>query len=180
MYALSCKSGNKTPVANDDSLVVKTVQEFYEWYIHEAYPRSTSYYQVPYYKKLDETTYVFDLEEYKKRLSSLEYFSEGYKQRLMDRLQACNQEMKKVEWEYEPEPMFNIKACNYLWGNQWVGGQGELITGFRVDSVEASDGRAKTIVSILVDDRVFVQSILFLKKENDEYKIDDITLNWKQ
>ena len=180
IYALSCRSNDNKLVGNEDSLAVKTVQGFYSWYIHEAYPKSTSHYQVPDYKKIDGTTYIFDLEDYKERLNTIKYFSKEYKQKLIDKLQACNQEMKETKWDYEPEPMFNIKACNYLWGNQWVGGQGEMIDGFQIDSIKVNNNTAESIVSILIDNKVFVRSILSLKKVGNEYKISDIVLDWKK
>lgn len=179
-YALSCKASNKKPIANEDSLAIKTVQEFYDWYINEAYPKSTSYYQVPGYKKLDKFTYIFDLEEYEERLNTIKYFSENYKQKLINKLQNCNQEMQKIKWEYEPEPMFNIEACNYLWGNQWIGGQGERVDGFKVESIKIKNGEAECVVNILINNRSFVQSIVLLEKARNEYKISNIDLNWEK
>ena len=179
-YALSCRSSDRKHTANEDSLAAETVQEFYEWYINEAYSESTSYYQIPSYKKLSETTYVFDLEEYEERISTITYFSNSYKQMLTNRLQNCNQEMQKIVWDYEPEPMFNIKACNYLWGNQWVGGQGERIDGFNIESTEVDSDEAKSVVNILIDDRVFVRSIVSLVKVNGNYKISNIRLDWQK
>ena len=179
-YALSCRSNNIERAVIEDSLAANTVQKFYQWYIHEAYPKSTSYYQIPSYRKLDETTYVFDLEEYEERLNTVPYFSDTYRQTLISRLRNCNREMREVAWDYEPEPMFNIKACNYLWGNQWVGGQGEVIGGFKVDSIEVDGSKAKSVVSILTGGRVFVRSIVSLEKIKGNYKISGIELSWQK
>lgn len=164
---------------NQDSLALKTVDEFYDWYINDAYPKSTSYYQVPTFEKLDETTYVFDLEEFKERLNTIDYFSEDYKKDLVKRLESYNAEMRKVKWEYEPEPMFNIDACNYLWGNQWVGGQGEKINGFKIEEVQKNSDKLSIIVGILINDETFVRSHVFLTKKDKEFKINDIKLVWK-
>ena len=177
-YVLSCQSKDRKPGINTDSLAIKTVKEFYDWYINEAYPKSTSFYQVPGYKKLDETTYIFDLEEYKRRINTINYFSKGFKKKLITRLENCNQEMQKIEWEYEPEPMFNIDACNYLWGNQWVGGQGERISGFIIDETHTNGNEATVMVSILTGDKVFVRSKILLEMKEKEYKIEDIVLKW--
>lgn len=163
---------------NQDSLALKTVGEFYNWYINDAYSKSTSYYQVPTFEKLDETTYVFDLREFKERVNTIDYLSENYKKKLVSRLESCNSEMRKVKWEYEPEPMFNIDACNYLWGNQWVGGQGEKIDGFKIEEVQTNANDASVIVCILIEDKTFVRSHLFLTKKDDQYKIHDIKLIW--
>lgn len=176
--ALGCESSNKMLNSEEDSLAVKIVEEFYDWYINEAYPKSTSYYQVPSYKKLNNTTYVFDVKEYKKRINTINYFSEAYKEKLVNRLENCNHQMRKVEWEYEPEPMFNIDACNYLWGNQWVGGQGEKISGFKIDAINSNGSEVTVMVSILTGDKVFVRSKVLLNEREKKYLIQDIELEW--
>jgi hypothetical protein len=175
-HALNCQAGYIIP--NQDSLALKTVKEFYDWYINEAYPKNTSYFQVPDYKKLDENTYIFDLEEDKKRINTIDYFSEGFKDKLITRLNNCNQEMRKVKWDYEPEPMFNIVACNYLWGNQWVGGQGEKINEFKIESIQSDSDDFLVIVEILIGDKFFVRPHVSLKKTGEEFKINDINLVW--
>lgn len=176
LYALSSHSNHINP--NQDSIALKTVNKFYDWYINDAYPKSTSYYQVPPFKKLDETTYIFDLREFKERINTIDYFSEDYKEKLVSLLESCNVEMRKIEWDYEPEPMFNIDACNYLWGNQWVGGQGEKITGYIIDKVEKNSEEYSVMVSILMGDKTFVRSHVSLTKKDDEFKINDIKLIW--
>lgn len=178
---LSCKSENRPVTSfNEDSLAVKTVKEFYSWYINEAYPQSSSYYQIPNYKKLSNTSYVFDWDEYKTRLNTIHFFSEDYKQKLINQLEKCNEEMIKVEWESEPEPMFNIKVCNYLWGNPWVGGQGEKISGYKIESLSSEGNAKKCVVTILINNKPFVKSIVTIKKISDENKILDININWKK
>lgn len=180
--AMSCSADSgRTQKTDFDSLARQTVNEFYSWYINEAYPISTSYYQMPGYKELNPTSYIFDIDEYKSRLGKIEYFSPEYKERLVKRLSECNEEMLNFEWEYEPEPMFNIASCNYLWGNQWVGGQGENITGHEITSIEIiSDTVAICKVNILIEDTTFVKSIVTLERLNNvKPKISDISLQWK-
>ncbi|WKV10936.1 hypothetical protein [Marivirga harenae] len=174
LYTLSSHSNHTNP--SQDSLVLQTVDKFYNWYINVAYPKSTSYYQIPPFEKLDETTYIFDLREFKERINTIDYFSEDYKEKLVSKLESCNAEMRKINWEYEPEPMFNINACNYLWGNQWVGGQGEKITGYKIDRDEKNSEEYSVIVSILIEGKTFVRSHVFLTKKVDEFKINEIKL----
>lgn len=178
IYSLGCKSTSLNFDSNEDSVAIKTVNEFYDWYINDAYPKSVSYYQVPPFEKLDETTYVFDLREFKERINTIDYFSEDYKKKLVGRLENCNSEMRKIKWDYKPEPMFNIDACNYLWGNQWVGGQGERIDGYKIEKVQKNSGDFSVIVSILIEDKVFVRSHVLLTKRDDELKINNIKLVW--
>jgi hypothetical protein len=175
---LNCKSCDNKINSNPDSLAIKTAKEFYNWYIHDVYSKSTGYYQVPTFKKLNETTYIFDLAEFKGRINTIEYFTKDYKKKLVSKLKSCNAEMRKVKWDYEPEPMFNIVACNYLWGNQWVGGQGEKITGFKIESAQSDSDDFLVIVEILTRDKVFVRSHVLLKKTGKEFKINDINLVW--
>src|SRR5690606_9071872 len=118
--------------------------------------------------------------EYKLRLNSIRFFADSYKKHLIDQLAKCNEEMMKVEWEYEPEPMFNIKACNYLWGNPWVGGQGEEITGYKIQSVYTQGDTKICTVDILINEKPFVKSIVHVKEIGDEYQIVGINLNWKR
>lgn len=174
--ALISHSNHTNP--NQDSLARQTVDEFYNWFINDAYPKSTSYFQVPPFERLNETTYIFDLREFKERINTIDYFSNEYKEKLVRRLENCNAEMRKINWEFEPEPMFNIDACNYLWGNQWVGGQGEKITGYKIDEVQKNSEEYSVIVRLLVEDKTFVHSQVFLTKKDDEFKIYDIKLIW--
>ncbi|HET8859932.1 hypothetical protein [Marivirga sp.] len=177
-YSLGCKPNSINTDIGGDSLAIRTVNKFYNWYINDAYPKSTSYYQVPTFDKLDATTYVFDLEEFNERINTIDYFSEDYKKKLVSRLENCNSEMRKIKWEHEPEPMFNIDACNYLWGNQWVGGQGENINGFKIEEVQVHSDDVLVIVSILIEDKTFVRSHVLLTKKDKEFKINDIKLVW--
>ncbi|SHK98299.1 hypothetical protein SAMN04488028_1165 [Reichenbachiella agariperforans] len=177
MYSLSCNSQNNS---SNDSSAVEVVNGFYSWYIEEAYPKSTSYYQVPSYKKLSGASYIFDLDELRQRLSTIDFFSQEYRNKLIEQLNVCNDEMLKIKWEYEPEPMFNIKECNYLWGNQWVGGQGEKISGYKIKDIETVEDTIKCTVQILIDDNVSVKSIVSTKKIDGEYKIININLDWSR
>ncbi|MGK7389154.1 MAG: hypothetical protein ACNS60_02345 [Candidatus Cyclobacteriaceae bacterium M2_1C_046] len=163
-----------------DSTAETTVKSFYSWYLNEAYPKSTSYYQIPPYKKIDENTFIFDTEEYIKRLNTIPYFSTTYKRMLLNQLEVCNEEMMKIEWDYEPEPMFNIKACNYLWGNQWVGGQGEKISGFEIGKTEIINNNPIYNVNLFTDNGLFVKSVVTLEKEDGQFKIADIKLDWNK
>lgn len=35
--------------------------------------------------------------------------------------------MMDYNWDYEPEPEFNINACNFLWRDRICGGVGEFL-----------------------------------------------------
>ena len=156
------------------------VAEFYDWYISEAYPTRYDYYQVPPFVKQGKTTYLFDVLEYEKRLRTISALSERFINESVQRLTICNEEMQKIEWEAEPEPQFNIPPCNYLWGDTWVGGQGEEIDGFAIrSSAIQSDGSVVCTVDILIDQEKFVRSDVIVSKQDNIYKIDAIALLWK-
>ena len=170
---------NKNETIREDSLAKDVIARFYEWYIFDAYENKYDYYQIPSYSKINETTYVFNEEEYEKRLREVKFLSEKFIENSVIRLNACNGKMRKIEWESEPEPQFNIQECNYLWGDTWIGGQGENINGFTIKSLEVQpDGRVQGIVDILIDKKKFVQSEVMLSKQDEAYKIDAIELVW--
>jgi len=158
--------------------LVTPVKSFYSWYLKEQYGNNSSYYQVPDYKKVSDGVYVFDLTQFQNRLSEIQYFSQSYKTKLINQLKSCNQEMMKYKWDAEPESMFNLKPCNYLWGNQWVGGQGENISDFRIKQVNSKN--MTVVVQILVKDSPFVNSIVELEETEDGLKISDIKLDWNK
>jgi len=162
--------------SNQDSKLVEPVECFYSWYITEQYLENPSYYQVPDFEKIGKKSYVFNLTQFQARLDKIPYFSESYKTKLIDQLIVCNEKMQKYEWDFEPEPMFNLEPCNYLWGDQWVGGQGENISDFEIDNIDFEN--KIVIVQIFIDDNPFVKSTVKLQESSDGYKISDINLEW--
>ena len=86
--------------------------------------------------------------------------------------------MLKRTWEYEPEPQFNIRQCDYLWYDNWVGGQGENINGFRVVNGTQTGSHVNFNVEILINDKVFTKSIVTLEKIEGNYQISNIELIW--
>ena len=122
-------------IPDSDSIAQRNlVSQFFTWYIKEAGIRGSSYYQVPRYKKLSQTSYIFDINDLKKRLDKVFFFSEDFKTRQIEKLKLCNAEMQKISWDSEPESQFNVRACDYLWYDNWIGGQGEDIDGFSIIS----------------------------------------------
>lgn len=166
---------NQTNVGHEEKNVVK---EFYAWYINDAHKNKFGYYQVPSFKKMDTSTYVFDKDVLAKRLNTIPYFSKSFKNALLQKLESCNQKMEKIEWEFEPEPEFNIDECNYLWFDNWVGGQGEDIDGFNIISEVSKEHATEFVVEILINKKAFTKSKVLVSKEGNYYKIDNIQLDW--
>lgn len=169
----SCAT-NKTR-ANPDAR--KVVEDFYNWYI-DTYKNVFDYYQVPPFKKTGTTEYIFDKDTLSQRLNKIKYISEKYKANLLDKLELCNNEMKKKKWDYEPEPQFNISQCNYLWFDNWVGGQGENIDGFNIISEVDNQSSIEFVVEILIKKKVFTKSKVTVEKEKNTYKVLNIELVW--
>jgi hypothetical protein len=165
--------------AKNDSGAKKVVEEFYSWYISDAYKNKFDYYQVPPFKKIAEGKYVFDKDELVRRLNGIRFFSERLKAELLNKLEVCNQQMQKQIWDSEPEPQFNIAECNYLWFDNWVGGQGEEIDGYNVIDEKVQGNNVEIIVEIMINKKRFTKSKVLTVKEGGAYKIDNIELVWK-
>ena len=181
VHLISCQGCNK--LANDkdfriDPKAREVVNNFYKWYIGDAYQKGSGYYQVPPFKRISDQLYVFDGAELEKRLAKVPFFSNEYRNQLVNKLKLCNAEMSKKIWEYEPEPQFDIGKCNYLWFDNWVGGQGESINDFRIIEENNHETYTEFLVEILIDKVVFVKSKVKVVKESDLYKIDNIMLVW--
>jgi hypothetical protein len=156
----------------------KLVNDFYSWYIKNAYQTTPSYYQIPPFKRLATSQYVFDRDELAKRLNKISYLSEAYKKGLLDKLNECNHQMKKRKWQHEPEPQFNITECDYLWYDNWVGGQGEKVDGFNIVKENPGSSTTDFIVEILINKKVFSRSRVTVGIEERDYKILNIELIW--
>lgn len=179
VFSLFFCSSKRTNQTNEENNPREIIEGFYKWYIHEAYPKVYDYYQIPPYKKVGETKYIFNKTELRARLSKVKFLSNEYINFTLDKLEACNAEMLKIDWDAVPESQFNIRQCDYLWFDNWLGGQGENIDGFRIVSeVNTKDGIEFT-VEILINKEIFTHSKVTVKKEEEKYKINKIELVWK-
>jgi hypothetical protein len=173
--SFNCKSEVKSE-APLDSTAVAVVNGFFSWYIEKAYAHKPGYYQLPPYKKLNPESYIFDITEYQKRIGEIEFFSSAFKKTLSDKLNTCNTEMQKVSWDSEPESQFNIKACDYLWYDNWVGGQGENIDGFKIVSETSKTDAIVVLVQMTIDDEPYSHVNVEVKREDGVYRISGIQL----
>ncbi|MFZ5972426.1 MAG: hypothetical protein ACOYXA_12610 [Bacteroidota bacterium] len=176
LFFLNSCTADKTKVNPDAK---KVVESFYTWYIGDAYSKLFDYYQVPPFKKMGDKEYIFDKNELSERLNKVDYLSDSYKRAILDKLELCNNEMRKRKWDYEPEPQFNIKQCDYLWYDNWVGGQGERINGFNIINETSNQSNIEFLVEILINNKVFTKSKVTVEKEKNSYKISNIELIWK-
>jgi hypothetical protein len=169
-----CTTDNST----NNSDARKVVESFYKWYIDDAYKNEFDYYQVPPFKKIGDKEYIFDKVELGIRLNKIKQLSEKYKKNILEKLEMCNREMQKKKWQQEPEPQFNIRQCDYLWYDNWLGGQGESISGFKIIKEINSQTGVEFIVEILIDKKLFTKSKVLVEKEKGYFKISNIELIW--
>jgi hypothetical protein len=113
-------------------------------------------------------------------LEKITFFSNEFKQQLVTKLNLCNSEMKKIAWDSEPESQFNIKACNYLWFDNWVGGQGENISGYEVLNELAEHDCKLVTIQIMVDEKPFTKTKVKVVRIDGSFKISDMELDWKK
>ncbi|MDG5817109.1 hypothetical protein QA601_18570 [Chitinispirillales bacterium ANBcel5] len=172
---------------NCDSTNIATslVDEFYNWYIHQIYKtgNSSDYQNAP-FKELAPDKYGLDIETYKQKLDKIHYFSEGYKSALISKNLKCSIAMMNSNHEFNPfEEMFHLgednHICNILWYDNWLGGQGENINGYKISDVYKVDSTSYSIhVHILLDDEVFSTADVTVEFQSENAKISNIDLNF--
>lgn len=178
----SCDACGQVSKNNTDSLseAKAVVTKFYSWYINDIYKNTYGGYLLPRYKKVKNQTYVFDEKELSDKLNKISYLSTNYKNRLMEKLRLCNQEVSKIKWESKPESQFNSKNCGYLWFDNWVGGQGEDIDGFKIIAQTDVANSTKFTVQITINGNPFTKSEVEVIRVDSAYKISSISLNWEK
>ncbi len=150
----------------------KSVSEFFSHYIQNVYRKKG---QVPNLKKTNGLIYKFDYEQLHDFLQALPNLSDGFIQNELSKLSDCNQALEKIEWEEEPEHGFNVSPCNYLWSYDWVGGQEEITTDFKISEVLKFQDTINIKVKMIADGKVMdylTKEVLLTKKE--KWTIDRI------
>lgn len=167
-------------INNVDNEAYEIIDNFFSWYIKEVYPENPQLYQIPEYKQLNDSTYIFNAEDYGNLLQKVKFFSKEFILQETNKIKECNSVLKKTAWEYAPEPEFNIPECNFLWSDRWIGGQGEFIDGYKIVGFEQrNSGELVAYVNILIEDQKFVESRVTLMKEASNYLINSIELYWE-
>lgn len=175
---ISCEAGGQKRKEGPYLEAKTVVNEFYSWYINDIYKDTYAGFLVPHIKKVKDQTYVFDEKELSRKLNTIPYLTTNYKNHLMNKMRLCNEEISKLRWESEPESQFNSKNCDYLWFDNWVGGQGEDIDGFRISDESIQQATFKVTVEVMTGKSVFTKAIVTVVKEDNSFLIDDIVLDW--
>ncbi|TAJ15399.1 hypothetical protein DMA11_01825 [Marinilabiliaceae bacterium JC017] len=165
-----------TEATEKDSLSKKIVYDFYTWYVYNEYPKRRSYYRNAPFKKFNDNTYGLDIEVFKERLEEISFFSESFKDMLIQENIECHKKILEVDWggiNPELEADFNISNCFYRWSNDWFGGQEDGVYDFKLLPQLKKEGE-KYIYTVqsLINGIKFNQYKIVVIKENEEYKID--------
>ncbi len=159
----------------NDSLSKKVVHEFYKWYVNDVYFKRIYDYNHAKYKKYDKNKYGLDVPAYRDKINGVKYFSNKFKSSLVERNERCNDEMLKFNWDFEPEPNFNIPACSFIWDTEWFGSQENLDKNFKIlnDFIKKDSYYEYTVQSYLNNKPLFQYNIEVIK-EDDSFKINSI------
>lgn len=182
VLVVGCKTnaGDNGESISEDEEVKNYVSNFYTWYIFNIYKSYKSKYFLPNYVKRGESKYIFDTQIMIKKLRNTGYFSENFIKRDSMRVSLCNAEMLKIDWEYEPEPEFNISLCNFLWKDRIVGGQGEDLDSFECKDVrKLANGFYLVIVDLYEKRQKSYSAKVHIKVLGDQkFQIEEIELEW--
>lgn len=168
------KSSEKQMEDTMNKQVVKPVTDFYDWYINTSYGKIS---EVPSLIQKNDSIYVYNENELREYLSTVPHLSEKFIENEMMKLAKCNDALQFISWEEKPEGDFNVEPCNYLWSYQWVGGQGDEITNFKISTISENQDSYSVIVQIMAQNVEHVKSEVLVSKVS--LKIDNIELIWE-
>lgn len=124
-----------------------------------------------------DSVYFLDSLGYLKKLREANFFSKAYILNQAKAIGTCNKEIQSQKWDANSELDFD--GCEFTTFDQWVGGQGEDIDGFKIVSVlEDTHSNKSPIVTVetLIGGKKFVVILVRVVKEDEDYKIDDIII----
>jgi len=176
------KSNEKVVKINSDSLSKNVVYDFYKWYINDVYLKHINDYDHAPYKKYDNNKYGLDIDEYKTNLNRVSFFSQSFKERLIEVNIKCNEAMLKADLDgfnpdYDADFSLdnNSCLCNYLWQNQWYGSQEGKNNKFEIlDDFLKKEGKYTYTVQTFMYDAPFTQYEVVVIKESNLFKIESI------
>lgn len=167
---------------NSDSSSKKVVYDFYKWYINDVYLKRILDYDRAPYKKHDKNKYGLDIETYKKSLKRVSFFSESFKEVLIEENKLCSEAMinsdlggfdPKYDADFYLENGKN--TCNYLWKPKWFGSQeGENNKFVILDNFSKENNIYKYLVQTFMYEEPFTKYEVIVVKENGLFKINSI------
>jgi len=196
LFFISCKEQSKKQTSviqnkilkvtdnntNSDSLSRKVVYDFYKWYINDVYLKRIRDYDRAPYKKNDKNKYGLDIEMYKKSLKKVSFFSESFKEILIEENRLCSEAMinsdlgdfdPKYDADFYLENGRNI--CDYLWQPKWFGNQEDENNKFTIlDNFSKENNTYKYLVQTFMYGDPFTKYEVIVVKENGLFKINSI------
>ena len=155
------------------------VTKFYNWYLSDIYPTKATFYENPPYFKKDGY-FILSEEILLKRLKSVEYFSDKYINRKIEKLKKCNESLFDKKITIEPEGGMSTKDCYYLDRYDFVVGNGERFDGFVIKNSEyVTEGILVTIHLKIEETEVALSKVLVNKfKGNNLFQIVKVDIDW--
>ncbi len=199
LFFISCKEPSKKEIiasekttkdakeivveANPDSLSRKVVNDFYTWYINDVYFKGNYDYDHAPYKNYSGK-FGLDIEVYKEKLNKVVFFSESFKEKLLEQNKKCNEAMlsadlKDFDPEYDADFYLgkNNTLCDFLWQSRWFGSQEGENKKFEVlDGFSKREGTYIYTVQTFIYDKPFTKYEVVIIKEGDFFKIASILL----
>jgi len=158
----------------------KIVLNFYRWYIKNIYLKKNV--EGPIAKLISNNIYELDATEHIKFIKSAGYFSTSFYKNEIAKFDSCSECLKNTDLKLIADEGFDIldcDCCNFLNSMIWTGGQGEEITTANIIKSEISSNSALVIVVLgLTDDDKYSYPNVTLLKENNKWKIDNITISF--
>lgn len=167
---------------NSDSLSKKVIYDFYKWYINDVYLKRIRDYDCAPYKKHGKNKYGLDIEIYKKSLKKVLFFSESFKEVLIEENKLCSEAMVNSDlggFDPKYDADFYLEngenTCNYLWKPKWFGSQeGENNKFVILDKFSKENNGYKYLVQTFMYEEPFTKYEIIVIKEKDLFKINSI------
>jgi len=156
--------------------------DFYHWLIYENYlehyNKGTEYLLEPEITKKGQNQYTIKSNRYISVLKDCGFLSESFIQGEVDKIDRCNKKIARVSFTAEEDLVYSdYKECAFLSYYEWLGGQGEDISGFKVVQVKELAETSTVIIQVLIADlESGPQFNVKLKKYFDAWKIEKIEM----
>ncbi len=174
---LLCFSQGKAENFNMGEKASSFIKEFYSWYIREYYSDGNMDLFLPSFIKVDEGKYIFNTKQLCDSLKKHSVFNDEYIINDSIAISECNNAMLKEYWDYEPEIEFNLRPCNYLWNDRFIGAMGQKILHTIVKVVEVKNNKVNLEVMFYVNDTGYYKKEVLLKYKNDVFSISSISFD---
>jgi len=169
-------------LSNPDTTIVV---EFYNWYIKKELISPTVNFNAV-IKKYSNGIWGLDIPKLRSDIEDFSYFSNEFKQSIINRNIDCNKSLLKDEIKDPDDIYLDLKGdsqrlCDFHFFDNWLGGQDTIeVKDFRILKYEESlriEGYNVYLESLTASGDVYSSVIVEIIKQNGKYKINNITVN---